>query len=253
MRREQIALQLYTLRDLMAQDYLGTLSKVAEIGYPAVELAGLGGLTAKEIRSHLDSIGLKASSAHVPYALLQAGVGAAAADIKTLGAEWINVPWIGEEQRNSLDSAKRFVFSLNELGQAVKAEGLGFAYHNHAFEFEPLPGGDGTTLWDILVAETDPAVVAIELDVYWAVYGGVDPLPILKQNPARYPLLHFKDLIGEGESRTFGPVGSGSISFQPIVATTEGTTAWYIVEQDTSNDPLADIEFSLRTLERLAS
>lgn len=253
MQKDQIALQLYTVRDAMKADPLGTLQKVAGMGYPAVEFAGLHGVSAADLRSHLDGLGVKAPAAHVPYAGLMDDCAGVCADLRTLGCEFAIVPWIGEEHRGPLDTVHRFAASLNELGQKVKAEGLRFAYHNHDFEFAPVEGGSGETMWDVIMRETDPAIVELELDLYWILYGGGDPGAMVGKAPERYPLLHIKDMTGEGDARRDAPVGSGGIDWAPLLSASEGATAWYVVEQDKPADPLADAGRSLRALQGMAT
>ncbi len=252
MRRDQIALQLYTVREAAGQDFVGTLKRVAEMGYPAVEFAGFGGLSAPDLRARLDEFGLKAPSAHIPYASLVEDAAKATADLKTLGTEYAVVPYIGNEHRESVDAAKRFAASLNPIARTVTDAGLKFAYHNHDFEFRPIPDGSGKTMWEILQEETDPATVAFELDIYWVAYGGGDALAILQANPARYPLLHFKDMTGEGDARRDAPVGEGTVDWGPFLTASEGTSHWFVVEQDTPDDAFPDVERSLRAMEKLA-
>ena len=180
MNLDQIGLQLYTVRTAATTDFLGTLRAVAEMGYPAVEFAGLHGHPAAEVRAEMNSTGLKAPSAHVQYASLLTDTEAVCADLRTLGCQYAIVPYIGEEHRNSVQSARKFVASLAPIAEAVAECGMTLGYHNHDFEFAPLPGGDGTTLWDLIVAETDPALVVLELDCYWSTYGGADTLALLR-------------------------------------------------------------------------
>jgi sugar phosphate isomerase/epimerase len=253
MRRDQIALQLYTVRELAKADFLGTLRKVAEIGYPAVEFAGLHGHSAEEVRATLDEVGLKAPAAHVPYVGLQTDAITVCDELKTLGCEFAIVPWIGPEHRADLDSARRFVAALTEVGNQVRERGLRFGYHNHDFEFAPLDGENGTTLWDLLLTESDPAIIELELDIYWVAYGGAVPAALVSEAPERYPLLHFKDMIGEGDVRLDAPIGTGTMTFESLAAVTAETTEWYIVEQDVPVNPLADIATSLQGMHRLVS
>ena len=243
---------MYTVREDAGKDFLGTLKRVAEMGYPAVEFAGFGGLAASELRASLDEFGLKAPSAHVSYVSLVEDAAAACADLHALGTEYAVVPFIGDEHRASVEAARRFAASLNTIATTVTGEGLRFAYHNHDFEFRPLSDGGGKTMWDILQEETDPATVALELDIYWVTYGGGDALATLTANPSRYPLLHFKDMTSEGDALRDAPVGEGTVDWAPYLAASEGTSHWFIVEQDTPDDPLADIERSLRAMEKMA-
>jgi sugar phosphate isomerase/epimerase len=245
MKRNQIGIQLYTVRTVATTDFLGTLRAIAEMGYPAVEFAGLHGHTAAEVRAELNASGLKAPAAHIPYASLLTDAASVCSDLHTLGCQYAVVPWIGEEHRNSVDAAREFVATLNPMAAEVAQCGLQLAYHNHDFEFAPIPGGDGITLWDLIMAETDPASVLLELDCYWSTYGGADTLALLKASPERYPLLHFKDMQGTGPDRHDAPIGTGQMDFRAILDATAGTTEWYIVEQDNPADPLADAKTSL--------
>ena len=251
MKRDQIALQLYTVRTVAAPDLIGTLRAIAEMGYPAVEFAGLHGQTAAAVRAEMNSTGLLAPSAHVPYVRLLTETEAACAELSTLGCGFAVVPWIGEEHRSTVDAARRFVETLNPIGQTVRDCGLQLAYHNHDFEFAPLPGGDGATLWDLIMAGTDANLVKLQLDCYWSTYGGADTLALLKSAPERYPLLHFKDMLGSGKDRHDAPIGTGHMEFGAILTATAATTAWYIVEQDTPEDPLADAKVSLTGMNAL--
>lgn len=250
MRRDQIALQLYTVRDLAKEDLPGTLRKVAEIGYSAVEFAGLHGHSAKDIRAVLDEVGMTAPAAHVAYARLTDAGDPVFEELTTLGCEYAIVPWIGEEHRTG-DAARRFIATLNPLGERAKAAGLTLGYHNHDFEFRPMDGGG--TMWDLIVAETDPALVALELDLYWVEYGGGSTTELIAQAPERYQLLHFKDMTGEGATRKDAPIGTGSLALAPIASGTGAHTKWYIVEQDVPSDPLADVAISLAGMERMVS
>jgi sugar phosphate isomerase/epimerase len=247
----QIGLQLYTVRALATEDFLDALRRVAEIGYPAVEFAWLHGHTAAMVRAEMNASGLVAPSAHVSYASLRTDPETVCADLHTLGCEYVIIPWLGEEHRADVESARSFVATLNPLAETVAACGLKLGYHNHDFEFAPLPGGDGVTLWDLILEETDPHLVFLELDCYWSTFGGGDTLALLRAQPNRYPLLHFKDMLGQGDQRHDAPIGAGYLDFQPILEATAGTTLWYIVEQDEPADPMADIQASLQGMTAL--
>jgi sugar phosphate isomerase/epimerase len=232
----------------MQEDFLGTLRTVAEMGYPAVEFAGYGGHSAEELRRALDEYGLRAMGAHVQFDQFAGRLPEVCAELRTLGAEYAIVPFLGEDRRGDVDQARWLAETFNEWGDRCKEEGIRFGYHNHAFEFETLPGEQPTTMFEILLAETDPHVVALEFDIYWAQHAGVDPLDLIERHPNRFPLLHIKDMAAT-EDRADTPVGDGVIAWPPILQAAEATAAWYIVEQDHPHDPLADVERSLRYLE----
>ncbi len=247
MKIEQVALQLYTVRNLTSKDMLGTLRQLAEIGYRNVELAGYGNSTAGDIRATLDDVGMRAIAAHVAFARIEQETDAVLAEMETVGCPTVVVPSIGEEYRTSPEQVRRLVEKLNHLGKRLGAAGLRLGYHNHAFEFAPL---DGTTMWELIAQETDPSLVDLELDAYWTVVGGFDPVDLLQRYGSRVRLLHLKDRARE-EGRTDAPVGHGTIDWEPILkAAAAAGTEWYIVEQDHPQDALADVRLSFEQLQR---
>ena len=252
MRRDQIALQLYTVRTETQKDFLGTLRAVAEMGYPAVEFAGYGNLSAAELRRALDEYGLRAMGAHVQFDAFTTRLSEVCAEIRTLGGEFAIVPIVSEDRRRDVDQARWLAETFNEWGDRCREEGIRFGYHNHDAEFAPLPGEQPTTLFEILLTETDPKVVALELDAGWAHFAGADPLDLIRRHGERFPALHIKDLA-PGEELKDVPVGDGIVDWPSILAAAEATSAWYIVEQDKPSDPLADSARSLRYLEGLAT
>ena len=250
MRADQIALQLYTVREHTAQDMLGTLRKLADMGYQAVEFAGYGGVPTREIRAALDEYGLRAVAAHVPLNQWDNQPQQVFADLQTLGCQYAVVPAVPPDRRSSLDQVKQLAETFNRWGQMSKDAGLQFGYHNHSFEFKPL---DGTTMWDVLTSATDPQLVALELDVYWVQDGGHDPIEMIRRFAGRVPLLHLKDK-SKDPSRTDAPVGEGTLPWDQILPVGEEAGAqWFIVEQDHPQDALEDVRKSLQNLQRMAS
>lgn len=250
-RDNPIAIQLYTVRVPASQDFPGTLRRLAEGGAKAVEFAGYGGMEIPELQALLTELGLRVTGSHIPVAQWQSNLQQSLRDLKTLGGEYAVVPWVPEERRNSLEAARTLAASLDVWAAAARNAGLGFAYHHHAFEFDPLPDGHGATLFDILVQETDPALVGFEIDVYWAARGGVDPAHLLRELTGRVPLMHLKDL-GPAPERKDVPAGTGELDWSEIrAAAREAGVRWEIVEQDNPNpdDPVADTLLALRNME----
>jgi sugar phosphate isomerase/epimerase len=243
-----IALQLYTVRQQTAHDMIGTLQQLARMGYRAVELAGYGNATPAAIRATLNTLGMRAISAHISFDRFAAERDQVLEELRLLGCEYVVIPWLAPERRQPSalpDVTARF----NEWGQACRDAGVRFGYHNHDFEFEPI--APNLTLFDALARDTDPALVHLEIDVYWAVVAGVDPVALVRQHAGRVPLLHCKDRA-PGEERRDAPVGEGTLDWPRILAAArEAGTKWLIVEQDDPRDPLADVERSLRNLERM--
>jgi sugar phosphate isomerase/epimerase len=249
--RRPIGLQLYTVRELFSTDPMGTLEKVAAIGYREVEYGG-GGYDKMDhaaLRKTMDRLGLTSPSIHVGYEALTADFDGAVKMAKTLGADTVIVPYMGDEHRTA-ESWKAAVAGFNRYAERLKKAGLDFAYHNHDFEFTVKPGG--RSLFDALVAEGDPALVKIELDLFWAIAAGEDPKAIIQRLPGRIYAYHVKDRTADGKMTS---VGKGVIDFADIFTLnqTAGVKHFY-VENDQSPAPyLPDIQTSFATLSRLGA
>lgn len=245
MHRDQLALQLYTVREACARDFLGTLREVAAIGYRAVELAGLHDHPPAHVRAALDEHGLQAVAAHISLERFERELDAVVAELQTLGCAYAVVPWAPEARRTD-EGARELALLLNIWGRELRAAGLRLAYHHHDFEFRPL---GPTTMWELLVAGTDPALVELELDVYWVRRAGHDPVALLGRLGGRVPLIHLKDLAADG--RSDAPAGAGTLDWDVILPAAAAAGAqWYIAEQDHPHDPLAD---SRRAYELMAA
>jgi sugar phosphate isomerase/epimerase len=250
MRQDQISLQLYTVREETARDMPATLRRISEIGYPAVEFAGFGGLSTEDLSTILDDLSLRASGAHVPFDSWETDPEAIITDMHTLGCAHAILPMAPPEQHRDESAVASLAGSLNRWGELCRQEGLTLSYHNHDFEFAPL---GGTTMWDVLVRETDPEVVYFELDLYWVRYGGADPGPLLSDLGDRIPLVHLKDM-DPGEQRSDLPVGEGTMPWNRLLEAADASgVEWYVAEQDNPKDALEDVRFSLRHLRELAS
>ena len=245
-----IALQLYTLRQQAAEDFVGMLRAVAEAGYRAVEFAGFGGLPTRDLRALIDGLGIRAVSAHVPYRSLVDGTAAAIEDLTVLGCGHAVVPGIPPDLRGDADSPA-VSRAFERAGAACRDAGIRFGYHNHGWEFEPRTG---LTVFDRLAAATDPALVAFQLDVYWAMVAGADPVAWLRAHPGRVPTLHAKELAVGGEPSDT-TVGDGQNDWPALIAAAEGAgTEWLIVEQeDDPDNAVRDIRRSFRNLTELVA
>ena len=230
-----IGLQLFTLANMMEEDFEGTLQKVAEVGYQEVEFAGYFERDPAQVRALVDALGLRAPSAHVPIEMLKADLPAVLAAAETLGHRYIVCPYLAEDQR-SLAQYRDHARLFNEIGAACGEAGVRFGYHNHDFEFFDT---DGVLPYDLLLAETDPNLVVMELDLYWIVKAGHDPLAYFAAHPGRFPLCHIKDMAADGSITT---VGAGTIDFAPILAQTDQAgLKHYFVEHDWPEDPMGTI------------
>lgn len=247
MRHDQIALQLYTVRRLAADDLPGTLRAVAAAGFRAVEIAGLPEIGADELARLLREAGLQAIAGHEGIERLREAGDAVAERLNVLQCPRLIVPWIPEADRKTPADVRRFAAELSELSGRFARRGIRVGYHNHAFEFEPL---EETTVWDVLLAELSPAI-DIELDVYWAAVGGRDPVAEIRAAAERVRLLHMKDRAPGTEPRD-APAGEGTLPFPAIVeAARAAGVEWYIAEQDEPQEPLQDIASAYRYLDSL--
>ena len=256
----KVGVQLYTVRDLMKDDFEGTIAKVAQIGYKEVEFAGYFGRTAQQVKAVLDKNGLKAPATHVQYDELDDKFPSVVEFSKAIGLEYIVCPWIPEELRKSPDIWKQAAEKFNKCGELSKKAGMQFAYHNHWFEFLPT---DGKLPYDELLKLCDASLVKMEMDLCWITTTGTDPLKYFNAYPGRFPLVHVKDVktlpkISTGGSQNFGDtvdlteVGSGIIDWKRIFAQSEKAgIKHYIVEHDHPKQPFESIKGSYDYLSKL--
>jgi sugar phosphate isomerase/epimerase len=245
---KRVGLQLYTVRDLMKADLPGTLAKVAAIGYKEVEFAGYFGRTPAQIRELLRRDGLTSPSTHLPFESLDTTWQKQLDDAKAAGHHWATIAYIAEEKRKTLDDWKRHAATFNRAAAQAKSAGLRFAYHNHDFEFKAI---DGTRPYDILLKETDPSLVDFEMDIFWVVFGGANPIDLINQYPKRFALAHVKDSSGPPDKKMVD-VGQGTIDFRSIFAQSDKAGfKHYFVEHDKPADPIATITNSYKYLHAL--
>lgn len=227
----------------------GTLARLAEMGYREVEFAGYFGRSPEEVRRILDQNRLTSPSTHIGLDQLpnwdRALDGALAR-----GHRYVTIPWLPENMRGAADGWRRVAAEFNRAGERAKARGLTFAYHNHDFEFNRV---EGIVPFDLLLAETDPAFVQYEMDVYWVTKAGGDPLEYIRRHPDRFSMLHIKDSAGPPDHRMVN-VGAGTIDFGAIMrldASQRGTIRHVFVEHDNPTDPFAFAKQSIDHLSRL--
>lgn len=241
-----LGLQLYTLRRELAQDYEGTLHRVAELGFTEVELFNLGPHTASEVRAMLDGAGLKAPSGHTLLQPLVNDLDAAIGDAKVLGHRYLVLAYLLPNQRQSLDDYRRLVEVLEETAAACRQADLQLAYHNHDFEFVPM---EGTIPFDLLRSGTSAEDLVFELDLYWATKAGQDPLTLLASDPKRFPLVHVKDM-DDTEAQGFTEVGTGILDFAGILndPSASGIRHFYVEQDVIRGDAWASVTQSLSGL-----
>jgi len=237
-----VGIQLYTLRRPAAADLAGTLSQLAKIGYKEIEFAGFYNHPATEVRDLLKANGLTAPSTHIALNVIQDTPAKLFEESHIVGHEWITVPSLSG-RRDTVDDWKRTADQFNKTAAQVKAAGFRFAFHNHNAEFKKV---DGRTPLEILIGGTDPSLVSFEMDIYWVVNGGGDPVALLDRYPDRFTLLHVKDSMGP-PAQKMADVGAGVIDFKTIFAHAKHAEH-YFVERDDATDPVASAAASYKTL-----
>jgi sugar phosphate isomerase/epimerase len=242
-------IQLYTVNGAMQEDPAGTLKKIREIGFGEVETAGFGKLSAKQFRGLLDDAGLACPSAHLPFDMANLGPTFEAA--QALGATYAasgSLPPAAVGSKDaaapskrsmSLDEAKRTAELVNRIGDAAKRAGLQYVYHNHDFEFADQGGSVG---YDVLLRESDPALVKFEIDCGWMIFAGRNPIDYFKKYPNRFPMIHVKDFLPAHENGApaadnapmlGAELGHGVVDYKPIFAAAAAAgLKHYFVEQE---------------------
>jgi sugar phosphate isomerase/epimerase len=252
----RVGLQLFSVRELLAKDYEGTLQQVAAAGYQEVEAAGFFNHSPQQVKQAMRKAGLRCVSAHYSYNDLNRDVDATIAFNKELGVDYIicSFPGFKDPARLTDKSFANQVQSFtiedyhwnaeqfNRIGGKVKAAGMKFGYHNHTMEFEPK---DGVVPFAELMRLTDPTLVTFEMDCGWVVVGGGDPVELLKRYPARISMLHVKDFKPATEPASVvkpppaAELGQGTVDFHPIFAAAKkANIKHYFVEQEGYDMPV---------------
>ena len=252
-----VGLQMWSLREYLPKDLAGTLAKVRAMGFREVEGAGLWKHTAAQLRAALDAAGLRCLSAHMSFERLRDDPAGAFAEAKALGANWVVCPWIPHDKEFTRDVALESAEAFNRFAAMAEAEALRFAYHCHGYEMLPAPEG---TRFDTLAQNTDPKRVTFQIDVFHALYGGTDPVGLIKRYASRVTSLHLKDLkkgapitpgTGTAKPDVDVPLGTGQVDWPAVLrAAMGGKTALYYLE-DESADPWGHIPQSLDYLRKV--
>lgn len=245
-RLERIGIQLYTVRDQMAEDVPGTLQALAEIGYDEVEFAGYFDHTPGEIRGFLDATGLVSPSAHVRLDDIRDTPEQLIETAQTLGQDYLALGWLAPEERVTLDDYRRHIDLVAGFGEKCRDAAIQFAWHNHDFEFEAL---EDQRPMDLILDSTDPQLVQVELDLYWITKAGADPFEYFERYPGRFPLSHVKDMAADA---SMADVGDGTIDFAAIFAKSDlAGIKHYYVERDDSKETLKTAARSYKAVSEL--
>jgi sugar phosphate isomerase/epimerase len=232
-------IQLYTVRASMATDVPGTLQAIAGIGYKEVEFAGYFDHSPYQIAGMLDELGLKSPSSHVDAVTIRDDPLSLIESATAIGNDYLTIAWLDPDDRQSIDDYKRWAETFNRAGEKCRDNGIRLAYHNHDFEFLSL---DGQVPFDILLSETDPALVDFEMDMFWVQKGGQDIVAILNKAPGRFTMAHIKDMDNQGN---MVEVGSGVIDFESILGNEAAIGLRHLfVEHDQPSDPFKSAAIS---------
>ncbi len=234
--------QLYSIRDEMARAPIATLKALKEMGYSNFEIYGFDakkrsiyGFESKEFKNRLDDMGLTTTSGHFGFSsyLHKSGselkwfVDQCILGAKAMNLKYITWPWLDPGFR-TIDNFKLMSEKLNLIGEQVNSSDLGFAYHNHGFEFEDHNGENG---YDIILKDTDPTLVKLQMDMYWVMHSSnYTPTQLIKQQPGRFVMWHIKDM--HKVTRDYTELGNGSIDYIKLLPDPkESGLEYYYIEQ----------------------
>lgn len=256
--RGPYGLELYSLRHQIHPGDPSTvkaaLAYAKKVGYTEIEAPELYGLEASEFRNLLDTIGLPCTSLMCTYKECQTGLDALIRNAHTLGARHLINVWIPHSVPFTLDVCRDAAKSYNQWGERVRNAGLRFGHHTHGYEFQPY---QGRPLFDILLEQTNPEYLEIEMDIFWVVDAGQSPVDYMRRYPSRIRLLHLKDMkkgppvenyTGSAPVEWDVPLGTGRIDIPAILREAEhiGVQGYYV--EDESNESRQGIVKTLRYL-----
>ncbi len=252
-KKEMVGLQLYSVRDDMDKDPLGSLTQLANMGYVYVEHANyikgkFYGYAPAEFRKVLDSLGLKMISGHTVMNKqdwdpelndFSDSWKKTVEDAAILGQKWVISPWMDESMRKTYDDFKRYMDVFNKCGELCRKSGMKFGYHNHDFEFSQSLNGE--KVFDIMMKSLHPDLVSMQLDIGNLYNGGAVALDVMKQYPGRFDILHVKDEVpatGGNEKYESTILGEGIVNTHDVInlAREKGGTYCYIIEQESYGD-----------------
>jgi len=252
-----VGLQLYSLRDLLSKDVPGSLAKVRAFGIRNVELAGTYGLSPAAFKGELDSAGLVPVSAHYAFERFRDSIDAVISEAEAFGLHYVGCAWIPHTGQFDEKTCREAAAVFNRAGARLASRGIKFFYHTHGYEF--VPAGEGT-LFDLLMSLTKADAVSFEMDIFWVVHAGQDPVRLIEKYGARFQLMHLKDmkkgtpvglLTGGSDVTNDVALGAGVINLRgALAAARKAGVAWYIIE-DESPACLEQIPVSLKYLEHL--
>ncbi len=252
---QQYGVQLYSVRQLLANNLAGVLQAIRAIGYTQVELLwSVYSHPAKELRSMIQDAGLTAPSGLFHFADLESKIEYAS----ELGLTYMVCPEIPKSYSTSLEGMKQAGVDFNRLGERVRSAGMSLAYHNGNSEFRPF---EGTNVFNLLMENSDPKLLGLEIDCYWAIHAGQDMKTLLEKYRERVHLLHLKDRTAgatvsydpESPPGHFTDVGKGTIDWPSIFrqARAQGVKYFFVDQDGSSLPPLESLKVSFAYLHAL--
>jgi len=238
------SLQLWSVRDEMKKDFAAAMKAVAEIGYPYVETAGYGNTDAEGAKSAIDAAGLKVSGMHVGINRLRDELAEVVAEAKRFGASHVTCPSWPKEDYATAAGCIKVGEELNQVGARLRDEGLKFSFHNHGAEFAVV---EGRYVFDWMLDASESRNLGCQLDIYWAVRPGGDPVQFIREHGRRVTQLHFKD----GDMNRQTELGRGEVDYKGIIEVSEaiGACDFYIVEQEEYNfEPMESVRLCFEQL-----
>jgi sugar phosphate isomerase/epimerase len=244
-KKKLLGLQLYSLRQTIPNDPKGVLQKVAGFGYKELEAYSyrdgkIFGMDYTEFCNYVKGLGMKVTSGHYGIDQIKGDTWKKAVeDAKKNDQPFMVMPYLVPDIRKTMDDYKRHIADLNAAGEVCNSYGIRFQYHNHDFEFLTV---DGQVPYDVMLKELDPKKVGMELDLYWVVYAGKDPLAYFEQYPGRFEQWHIKDMDKTDRKRN-ADVGTGSIDFKAILAKAKlsGCKHFYVEQETYPGEPIDSV------------
>ncbi len=250
-----MGLEIYSVRGDAEKDLPATLARIRKLGFEEVEGGDFFGRNVAEFRKLLDANGLKMTSMMAAYDRLGADINSVAEEARTLGAEYVVCSTVPHKKKLTAEDCERAIESLNRFGENLAKAGLRCCYHTHGVEFEKSPEG---TRFDRLATQTNPKFVNFEMDIFWIVYAYQDPVKLLRRYPARFPLMHVKDIRkgtalggspGDVREEASVPLGKGLVDIPAALRAARETGVRHYYIEDEAVDAFRQIPESLRYLE----
>ena len=256
-----VGLQLYSLRDIFRPDPAAALDKTKALGFTEVETFNNPTPAPAELRKLLDARGLKAVSGHFGYDLFEKDLPKVIESAKALGIAYVGIAWIPHEIANfGMADATKAADNFNKWGAELAKHGLKFFYHCHGYEFKPVAEGEKKTFMDVLMEKTDAKTVAFEMDIFWVVLPGADPVHYLSTYPGRWPLVHLKDMskkvrlgvmTGKLSTEFDVTLGTGQMNWPAILSAAAKSGVKHYFIEDESPAAVTQIPESLKYLQSL--